>query len=266
MPLHSVRADYPTDWPHANVYTLADLHIGDAHCSTEEVYARVDQIKNDPYGLCVLNGDLMNTALRNSVSDVYGELLTPMEQITYLVNLLRPIAGKIIGATAGNHENRVYKNDGLDVMRLVCRELGIEEKYAPEGILIFLRFGSRALKDQHAKEGRNPRQWYTIYATHGSGGGRKEGAKAIRLADMASIVDADLYLHSHTHLPMIMKQGYFRTDSSNCKAKMITRLFVNTGASLEYGGYGQSQEFKPASMATPTVRLEAKHKRMSATM
>ena len=29
----------------------------------------------------------------------------------------------------GNHENRVYRNDGIDVTRLVCRELGIEEKY-----------------------------------------------------------------------------------------------------------------------------------------
>ncbi len=263
--MHSVRADFPTDWPHANVYTLADLHIGDAHCDESEVLARVKAVADDPYGLCILNGDLMNTALRNSVSDVYGEILSPMQQITYLVNMLRPIAGKIIGATAGNHENRVYRSDGIDVMRLVCRELGIEEKYAPDGVLIFLRFGTKA-HPQHVKEGRNPRQWYTIYATHGSGGGRKEGSKAIRLADMASIVDADLYLHSHTHLPMVMKECYYRTDSSNCVAKMVTRLFVNTGAALEYGGYGQAQEFKPASSDTPTVKLEAKYKHMKAIM
>jgi predicted phosphodiesterase len=261
----SVRADYPTDWPHANVYTLADLHIGDAHCDESEVLARVKAVQDDPYGLCVLNGDLMNTALRNSVSDVYGEVLSPMQQITYLVNMLRPIAGKIIGVTAGNHENRVYKSDGIDVTRLVCRELGIEEKYAPEGVLIFLRFGTKA-NPQHVKDGRNPRQWYTIYATHGSGGGRKEGAKAIRLADMAAIVDADVYIHSHTHLPLVMKQSFFRADSSNCAAKQVPKLFVNTGAALGYGGYGQSQEFKPADVASPVIHLEAKHKRMSATM
>lgn len=261
----SVRADYPTDWPHANVYTLADLHIGDAHCDESEVLARVKAVQDDPYGLCVLNGDLMNTALRNSVSDVYGEVLSPMQQITYLVNMLRPIAGKVIGVTAGNHENRVYKSDGIDVTRLVCRELGIEEKYAPEGVLIFLRFGTKA-NPQHVREGRNPRQWYTIYATHGSGGGRKEGAKAIRLADMAAIVDADVYIHSHTHLPLVMKQSFFRADSSNCVAKQVSKLFVNTGAALGYGGYGQSQEFKPADVASPVIHLEAKHKRMSATM
>lgn len=262
--MHTVRADFPTDWPYANIHTLADLHIGDAHCSESEVLARVKAVQDDPYGLCILNGDLMNTALRNSVSDVYGEVLSPMQQIAYLVNMLRPIAGKIIGATAGNHENRVYKSDGIDVMRLVCREIGIEEKYAPEGVLIFLRFGTRNGHGCHRD--KSPRQWYSIYATHGSGGGRKEGAKAIRLADMNSIVDADIFVHSHVHLGMIMKERYYRVDSSNCVAKPVDKLFVCTGAALGYGGYGQAQEFKPSSMATPVIHLEAKHKRMSATM
>ena len=262
--MHTVRADFPIDWPYANIYTLADLHIGDAHCSESEVLARVKAVQDDPYGLCILNGDLMNTALRNSVSDVYGEVLSPMQQIAYLVNMLRPIAGKIIGVTAGNHENRVYKSDGIDVMRLVCREIGIEEKYAPEGVLIFLRFGTRNGHGYHRE--KSPRQWYSIYATHGSGGGRKEGAKAIRLADMNSIVDADIFVHSHVHLGMIMKERYYRVDSSNCVAKPVDKLFVCTGATLGYGGYGQAQEFKPASMATPVIHLEAKHKRMSATM
>ena len=264
--MQAVRADFPTDWPHANVYTLADLHIGDAHCDESEVLARVKAVQDDPYGLCILNGDLMNTALRNSVSDVYGEVLSPMEQINYLVTMLRPISGKVIGVTAGNHENRVYRSDGIDVTRLVCRELGIEEKYAPEGVLIFLRFGTRSAKGGHLNDGRNPRQWYSIYATHGSGGGRKEGAKAIRLADMAAVVDADIYIHSHTHLPMVMKQSFFRADSSNCTAKQVSKLFINTGAVLGYGGYGQSQEFKPSDISTPVIHLEAKHKRMSATM
>ena len=264
--MQAIRADYPTEWPHANVYVLADLHLGDPNCDDAEVQARLDAIKADPYGLCVLNGDLMNTALRNSVSDVYGELMSPMQQITKLVELLRPIADKIIAATTGNHEYRTYRSDGIDVTRLVCRELGIEERYAPEGVLVFLRFGTRCRHGGHLTDGRNPRQWYSIYATHGSGGGRKEGAKAIRLADMAAIVDADVYIHSHTHLPLIMKQSFFRADSSNCTVKMVPKLFVNTGASLKYGGYGQAQEYKPASSATAYIHLDAKTKRATATL
>ena len=262
--MRAIRADYPTTWPHANIYTLADLHIGDAHCDEQEVLARVKQAADDPYGLVILNGDLMNTALRHSVSDVYGELLSPMEQISYLVNMLRPIAGKIIGVTSGNHEMRTYRCDGIDITRLVCRELGIEDKYAPEGILIFLRFGTRSAHGGHMD--RNPRQWYSIYATHGSGGGRKEGAKAIRLADMACIVDADIYCHAHTHLPLVMKQSFYRADASNCTVRPTEKLFVNTGAALGYGGYGQAQEFKPASISTPVIHLDAKRKRMKATL
>lgn len=263
--MKAIRADYPTDWPYANVYTLADLHIGDAHCNEVEVLDRVKAIADDPYGLCVCNGDLMNTALRNSVSDVYGELLSPMQQIAYLVDLLRPIKDKIIAVTTGNHEQRTYRTDGIDITRLVCRELGIEDKYAPEGVLVFLRFGTRSRHVGHVND-RNPRQWYSIYATHGSGGGRKEGAKAIRLADMAAIVDADIYIHSHTHLPMVMKQSFFRADSSNCMAKQVSKLFVNTGAAMGYGGYGQAQEFKPASTDTAHIRLDAKTKRATATL
>lgn len=260
---HTYRADFPADWTHANIYTLADLHIGDRHCLESEVYRRIREAEADPNGLVILNGDLMNTALRHSVSDVYGEVMSPMEQMRQMVEMLLPIRDKIIGVTTGNHENRVYKDAGVDTMRLVCRELGIEDRYAPEGILIFLRFGQKK-KCRH--NDRPSLQWYTIYATHGSGGGRKEGAKAIRLADMAAIVDSDVYVHSHTHLPMIMKQSFYRADVFNCAAPKVSKLFVNTGAALDYGGYGQAQEFKPASIATPVIHLFSGEKRATATM
>jgi hypothetical protein len=49
-------------------------------------------------------------------------------------------------------------------------------------------------------------------------------------------------------------------------AKQVQKLFINTGAALNYGGYGQAQEFKPADISTPVIRLEAKQKWMKATM
>lgn len=135
--MRAVRADYPESWPCANIYTLADLHIGDPHSLNAEVVKRIRQAENDPNGLVIVNGDIMNTAIRNGVSDVYGEMMSPMQQIEHMVDLLRPISDKIIGVTTGNHENRIYKNDGIDTTRLVCKELGIEDRYGPEGVLIF---------------------------------------------------------------------------------------------------------------------------------
>lgn len=262
--MHSVRADFPTEWTHCNIYTLADLHIGDEHSKADEIAKRINQIKEDPCGLCICNGDLLNTATKTSVSDIYSEQLSPMQQMQAAVDLLRPIADKIIAVTAGNHENRIYRTDGIDITRLVCRELCIEDKYHPAGVLVFLRFGERSSNTQH--KDRNPRQWYSIYATHGSGGGRKEGAKAIRLADMAVVIDVDVYVHSHVHTPIIMKNSFYRIDSSNCCARLTEKLFVSTAAALDYGGYGQMQEFKPASLSNPVIHLEARKKRATATM
>lgn len=262
--MHSVRADFPLEWDCCNVYCLSDLHIGDERSCTDVVAQRIKQVEEDPFGVCILNGDIMNTATKTSVSDIYSERLSPMQQIEAAVKMLEPIKDKVIAATSGNHEARIYRTDGIDTMRFVCRELGIEDKYHPDGVLVFLRFGRRRSRVYH--NDKNPRQWYSIYATHGSGGGRKEGAKAIRLADMASIVDADVYLHGHTHLPMVMKSSFYRADSSNCCAKLVEKLFVNTAAALEYGGYGQAQEFKPASLSNPVVHLTAAYKKATATL
>ena len=92
----------------------------------------------------------------------------------------------------------------------------------------------------------------------------KEGAKAIRLADMASIVDADVYLHSHTHLPMVMKQGFYRIDHSHFTVNNVTKLFVNTSSALSYGGYGEAFEFKPNSTDTPTIYINGQRREFTA--
>lgn len=260
IPLFSVKADYPSDWEEARIYILSDLHIGDPNANLQEISSRIEQIQNDPNGLCILNGDILNTAIRTGVSDIYAEVLSPTGQIKQAIDMLMPIRKKIIFADTGNHENRIYKTDGVDIMRLMCRELGVENRYCPEGGLCFLKFGN----NEHNKKSAKSKMTYMIYATHGTGGGRKEGAKAIRLADMASIVDADIYIHSHTHLPMIMKQAYHRTDIQNSTVTLVDKLFVNDSSSIDYGGYGQAGEFKPSSHTSPVIYLSGTRKAFSA--
>lgn len=263
--MFTVTIDRPTDWPNARIHILSDLHIGDAHSDIHAISSRLEAIKADPRALVILNGDIMNTATKNSVSDIYSETMKPMEAIDCAVRMFTPIADKIIGADTGNHEARVYKQDGIDVMRMVCRELGVEQVYSPNGVLIFLRFGSKPKKELAG--GKKFGSWtYSIYATHGTGCGRKEGGKAVRLADLAAIVDADIYIHSHTHLPMVMKQGFFRTDIQNQKVRCVDKLFVNDASSTTYGGYGQTFCFKPSSQSSPVIHLRGDEKAMSATL
>ena len=206
---------------------LADLHLGDKHCDEALIKKRIDHIRDTENAFLILNGDILNWASKMSVSDVYAETLSPMEQIKKYVDLFAPVKEKIIAMTQGNHENRAYRTEGVDLTQIVARELGIEDRYSPESCVVFLRVGHYCRPGRHGEPVP-----YVIFCNHGSGGGRKEGAKAIRLADMASIVDADIYVHSHTHMPMAFRQSFFRVSIHNQSVQQVDRLFVNTAAAL----------------------------------
>lgn len=256
--MKAVKIDLSQDLERIELHTFADLHLGDKGCDIKLIQERIKEVQDNPNAYCILNGDIINNATKTSVSDCYAEELKPMEQIKLFMGLFEPIKDKILALTNGNHENRTYVREGVDITELCARQLGIDDRYSKEGILLFLRFG-RQNKDWHEKP-----VCYMIYSTHGSGGGRKEGGKAIRLADMASIIDADIYIHSHTHLPMVMKEAFYRTDARNSTFALVDKLFVNTSSYLNYGGYGQSLEFKPNSKDTPVIYLSGKKKQFTA--
>ena len=259
--MKTISVDLSKDIDTLRVDVLADLHIGDAHCDLGLIERRIGAVRDDPNAVCILNGDILNNATKTSVSDCYGETMGPMEQIQQAIALLDPIKDKILAITTGNHERRTYRKEGIDLMEVMARQMGLYDRFSPASALLFVRFGSSS---RNASRGR--KMAYTLFINHGSGGGRKEGAKAIRLADMASIVDADVYIHSHTHLPMIFKQGMYRTCLCNDSVALVDKLFVNTAATLDYGGYGDVQEYKPASKDTPTIYLDGRKRGMTATL
>lgn len=249
-----ITAELSRDFDHIDIHIFSDWHIGDVNCKMSEIRKEIEEVKNNKNAYCICNGDLINNATKASVSDMYAETMTPQEQVEALCELLEPIKDKILMITRGNHEQRTHRESGIDLSAVIANMLGCRDKYSQDGGVLFIRFGhqSRGHKDH---KGIVRRQSYTMYVTHGTGGGRKEGAKAIRLADMAAIVDTDIYIHSHTHLPMVMKEAFFRVDTTKAQVKPVEKLFVNSGAKLGYGGYGQAKEFKPNSTASPVIVL-----------
>ena len=243
-----IKVDLPSELEQIELHTFADEHIGDEHSDIKRVLERIEYVKNKPNAYCILNGDIIDNATKTSIGDIYTQIYNPMEQLERAIAIFEPIKDKILCITHGNHENRSYKNEGINISRLIATQLGLADRYTPTSAVLFIRLG----KDSH-NHSRKIR--YTGYILHGSGGGRKEGAKAIRLADMAGIIDTDFYIHSHTHLPMIFKQAFHRVDNNNSNVILVDKLFVNTAANLSYGGYGEAAEFKPNSNDTPVIYL-----------
>lgn len=75
---------------------LSDFHIGDSLCDLKLIKSVLDEVKNSDNTFIILNGDLMNNSIKNSVSSIYDEVLTPMESIVRLTSLLEPIKDRIL--------------------------------------------------------------------------------------------------------------------------------------------------------------------------
>lgn len=256
-----IKIDLPEEQEKVEIHLFADEHIGDPNSDIKRLKERINVVANNPNAYCIMNGDIMDNATKTSIGDAYISEFNPMQQLQIAVELFSPIKKKILAITHGNHEARTYRKEGIDLSYMISAQLGLTDRYSQTSALIFLRFGKGK---NHGRNGGLAKQIYTIYMLHGGGGGRKEGAKAIRLADMASIIDTDIYIHSHTHLPMIMKQAHYRIDKINNSVSLVDKLFVNTASNLDYGGYGEAQEFKPSSKDTPVIYLSGIKKEMSA--
>ena len=251
------------DFEQIQILPLADLHLGDIHSDGKKINEWLTYIKDTPNCFTILNGDLMNTAIKTAVgTGVYTDSLNPMEQLQQCVKLFEPIRDKILCIIQGNHEARITKQDSIDITEVFATQLDLHDRYSPTSALLFIQFGDK---------GGHANHWpvqYTIFAHHGSGaGGRKEGGKIQRLADLANIVDADCYIMSHTHLPAVTRTSYYRVDRRRFTTIKVDRLFVNTSSSLDYsGGYGEIFAFKPNSLETPLIILDGRQHKMRAVL
>lgn len=249
------------DFKEIEILPLADWHIGDPHSDGKKITEYLDYIKSKPNVFVILNGDMMNCAVKSSISDVYSETVSPMEALKQCVKLFDPIKDRVLCITDGNHERRIWRNDGVDMTQLMATQLGLGDRYTNASALLFVYFG------QWYKSGRHPGPvLYTLYVVHGSGGGRKEGGKVQRLVDLSAIVDADIYIHSHTHLPAVARNSYYRVSTTNRSVQQVDKLYVNTSSALQYGGYGEAASFKPNSTETPIIKLDGTRHRMTATL
>ena len=240
---------------------VADYHWADPNSDHNKIMADIGYIRDHDDVYCVLNGDLLDCAIASSIGDTYGASTTPMDELNVCMELFKPISHKILCVVPGNHERRHYKTNGIDLTMLMCKQLGIEERYSPTTALIFLRFGRLDKVKNHGRKAA-----YTIYVSHGNGGGRKEGGKIQRLVDLSTIVDADCFICGHTHLPAILKDNFARPNMANSSITYGTRLYVNTSAKLQYGGYGDTMGFKVPCTDTPIIWLNGTRKEMRATI
>ena len=225
---------------------ISDTHIGDPLFEEEKLIPYLEEAD-----YIILNGDIMNTATRNSVSFGYGT--SPQEDLDLAVKIFKPYAHKVISIIEGNHEYRVAKEVGMSLTQLFAAQIGCLDKYCGDEGYLFLNIGSKQIL-------------YTILHSHGFGGGRSIGAKANKLEGMAQGTEADIYMTSHTHQPLVFSQDHRTPNRKKKILQQITQWFVNSGAFLSFGGYAVKFNFKPSSIITPIIILNGNTKEVEIAM
>jgi hypothetical protein len=241
-----------TPAPKVFLVPLADLHIGSRDVDLDMVQGYVDWIKANPDAYTIFNGDLMNCADKDSTPELYEDLVTPDMGYAQLREIVLPIKDRVLMITRGGHEEHIFRKSGHDFMAQLAHDLG-DVPYQPDGGMVGVRMGQAA--------GYGAVYW--VYATHGWGGARSAGAKVNKIEELATCIEADVYVLSHDHTQNIHRINTIVPPARfqwGRPAYMTVRrkLLINTGGFVKYAGYIQRKGYMPQDLGTPKITMEIK--------
>jgi hypothetical protein len=249
------------DFDEVLIVPISDVHYGNPLFSRAHFMRTLKFLeKENAFG--ILNGDLCESTLRTSKGEIYRQVGSPEKQRDTVGEWLDPYKSKLLGMDDGNHEDRIWREVGIHIIRDIAKKLGVP--YRPEGLLHKISFG----------RGNN---WnkekpfvFWIYQTHGYGGARTKAAKAVKVERVASWIHADAYLMSHDHVVNVAPDVYLIPDPRTRQEKdekgqetgfrigrvsAHRKMLIKTNAYLKWGGYSEFGGFPPVDMATPLIKL-----------
>jgi len=249
--LKTVSHDLGVDTEAAYIIPLSDLHIGSPGFDDKKFLGYRQWILDRPNAYCVINGDVLEMATKNSIGNTY-EALRPKQQKEMALKYLGPLAeqGKILAWIDGNHEHRTSKDTDEYIGEYLTQMLGIPSVYSPDGVLVFINVG---YSRRHNKDSRIT---YTLFMLHGWTGSRRVGGKANNLEDMSKSVMADCYIASHTHQKVTFSRRIVVPEARAKSIRYKKQVFVSAGSFLEWEGYAVRKGYNPVTLGSPRLRLD----------
>ena len=227
------------------IVTISDWHLGDKLFDEKLAHKYIDYINNNKNVYVIGMGDLTNTALKNSKSDVYNSM-SPKNEIALLTS------DKFLGSikkdkwliyTSGNHGNRLEQETSISADSIIVDKLGIADKYAPSIGVINIQLNGNS---------------YYIALHHGIGGGNTMGAKANRMEKFSNIIaGADIAILGHTHTPMCIPKLQYILDKKHSRIKKQITYMINSGSLLGYEeGYAERFIMHPSVVGNAIITIE----------
>ena len=225
-----------------NILFTGDWHAGHPNYIEEIVDDALETISSLPNGRIVLMGDLTEIALTTTYGSTYEQVLTPEEQVDYVVEKLRPYKDIIVGAVAGNHNQRIVNAVGMNPMRLAFKILGIEQKFFGYTGIIKWAFNKGCI---------HSRVW------HGATSSSRKMYILKKIAEMREGFFSEICVMGHTHRLLYSDDEFIRIpDSRNMKMKKVNLYEISSGSALGWPeGYAEMKDLKEVKLGFPILKL-----------
>lgn len=214
-----------------NIVAIGDFHIGSPQFNKDFFKQMLKQIKDLPRKRIYLMGDLLETSSKNVGDSAFQQECSVEDQKEYLINNIKPFKDDIVCYCMGNHEYRVNKEFGFNIVKDICREMGVQ--YCNQNIDTF------KINDFD----------FSIFTRHGKGSSQRKHLAMGKLEKGTQDIIADVYLEGHNHrLAWWHELKRFPTG--------YKRVYYGyTGHFLGYEGYADQQylQLEPPSWQLITV-------------
>ena len=225
------------------IVPIGDIHIGN-NTSNRKLFAmQCKYILDTPNCYTVVIGDVIENATKHSVgAGVYEQNMTPQQQQSYIIAMLKPIKDRILGVIMGNHEIRSWFTSGVNLPETISEMIGV--KYL--GYQGFLNL---------VVEGKT----YSVMLYHGRGGGSTPGGKLNSVVKLNRVANMDLYISGHIHKKLYDQDQIFYAPPGTKHLVSHKRHYVAIGSSLEYfTGYAEMQALPPSQTGFVRIHINAK--------
>ncbi len=221
---------------------MGDEHIGSIYYNKDEHKRILDWCyeERDPI---ILMGDELETATRDSVgAGIFEQDEIVQEQFEFCENLYKPFAdeGLLLGIHIGNHEQRVFNHSGVNLSKMLAKNLNVN--YLGAGAVSYIKVGS---------------QKYWVYTTHGNAGSRMPHTKVKSVLDIQNMIEGmDVYGMGHLHQLSHHIKNVYTVNRKKRKIEERQIHFVLTGTFLNHwGSYAHTKNMEPARIGCPKIKL-----------
>lgn len=253
------RVDLSARDEDVTVCVISDLHFGaEDHHSRQWKEDKAHILSRDPATCRVLVlGDLtqMDTKMQKH-RGVYQQK-EPQAQLEEAAAQLGDIKDYVDVVLAGNHDERVSMQVGLDAASIIASLAGLASRYVRDNCVVNYSVG----RNRKGGDGDNSRPVvYSIYTYHGD---KNSGAR-VSLERAGNLVVADAYVSGHTHDPVIFTDRLYVPTPENGGMSIRERMYMGVGGYQLGRGYALRANLRPRKYGMGRLVLHTGTKRVEA--